>query len=50
MFKYVEVVNDSGHVEVAVLVGELDSGVSNVSTLGVVVVAPTGQHARCTVD
>ena len=42
MFKYIKVVNDSSHVEVAVLVGKFDSGISNVSTFGVVVVTSTG--------
>ena len=42
MFEYVKVVNDSSHVEVGVLVGELDSGISNVSTFRVVVVTSTG--------
>ncbi len=35
-------VDDSSHVEVGVLVGELDSGVTDITTLWVVVVTTTG--------
>lgn len=49
MLKDVKVVDDSGHVEVGVLVGELDSGVSYIPSFRVVVVAPTGEHTSSTV-
>lgn len=50
MFKDVEVVDNPCHVEVGVLVGKLDSGVTYVTSFRVVVVAPTGEHARSAVD
>ena len=49
VLKDVEVVNYPCHVEVGVLVGELDSGVSYIPTLRVIVVATTGEHAGCAV-
>jgi hypothetical protein len=42
VLKDVKVVDDSRHVEVGVLVGELDSGVTYVPAFRVVVVAATG--------
>ncbi len=42
MFKDVQVVDDSSHVEVSVLVGELDSGITDITTLWIVVVTATG--------
>lgn len=42
-------VDDSCHVEVGVLVRELDSGVTYVTTFRVVVVATTGKHTCSTV-
>lgn len=50
MLNCVEVVDEPCHVEVGVLVGELDSGISYITTFWVVVVAPTGKHTSSTVD
>ena len=49
VLKDIKVVDDSCHVEVGVLVGKLNSGVTHITTFRVVIVAPTGEHASCAV-
>ena len=49
MLKNIKMVDDSCHVEVGVLVGKLNSGVTYVSTLRIIIVAPAGEHASCAV-
>lgn len=41
MFENVEVMNNSGHVKVSILIRELNSGVSDVTSFGVVIVPST---------
>ena len=42
--------DNSSHVEVSILVRELNSGISYITPFGIVVVSPTRQHTRDAVD
>jgi hypothetical protein len=50
MLEYVKVMDNSSHVEVSILVRELNSGISYITSFGIVVVSPTRQHTRDAVD
>jgi len=50
MLEYVKVMDNSSHVEVSILVRELNSGISYITSFRIIVVSPTRQHTRDTVD
>ena len=50
MLEYIKVMDNSSHVEVSILVRELNSRISYITSFGIVVVSPTRQHTRDTVN
>jgi hypothetical protein len=50
VLEYIKVMDNSSHVEVSILIRELNSGISYITTFRIVVVSPTRQHTRDAVD
>ena len=50
MLEYVKVMDNSSHIEVSILIRELNSGISYITPFRIVVVSPTRQHTRDAVD